>query len=149
MEAVRSALEDWGGAAHGTRFRKFRKVTRGAWVLGDPVRPSAVVVDTGSARDNQGNDSDTTKSFKLNFQVLVNLDADFGKGDAATDWTDVIETVKLSLQNFNPGRGVLSMNVTGDEPIRVEMTGGDAEHVWVIEGECVYFVEVAEFAGGQ
>jgi hypothetical protein len=149
VEAVRTMIETIGDAKDGTLFKKFRKVRRGAWVIGEAVRPSVVVVDIGSAKAGDNDQSDTTKVFKLSMQILVNLDADFGKTDAATDWSDAIETLKLSIQNFNPRCGCKNMNVTGDEPIRVEAMAGGAEHIWIIEAECEYFVEVGAFAGDE
>jgi hypothetical protein len=141
LEAVRTEVERLATA---NRI-PLRRVRRGAWLPGDSMRPSAVVSDDGAAKGTGNEQDDTTKDRLLKFEVILNLAADFGKDGDTIDWTDFVETLCLNLQNFNPKAGVRYMNVLEDTPVKVEL-GTVSEHLWVIQCECGYFVEVRAFA---
>jgi len=123
----------------------FRKVTRAAWMPGESMRPSVVVNDDGATKSSANGQDDTTKVRTLRFQVIINLAADFGNEQSVIDWTDHVENLCLGLQNFNPKAGVRYMNVLDDTPVKIEL-GSVSEHLWVIQCECEYFVEVQAFA---
>lgn len=144
MERLREAVEVWFGP-QGSEKVLLRKVTRGAWFPGDPVRPSAVCVDMGAEKAGDREQAETTKVKRLAAQVILNLEAEFGSGGSIVDWSDVVETLSLKIQNLNPRCGVLAMDVTGDDPVKVELMSGASEHVWIIDVECRYAVEVAAF----
>ena len=123
----------------------FRKIERKAWTPGETMLPSIVVNDDGVTKGNDKSQSDTTKVMLLKFQVILNLAIDFGNEGAVLDVTDIVEQIRLNVQNFNPKAGVLSMDVLSDTPVDVEF-GGVSTHIWIIDCECEYFVEVRAFA---
>jgi hypothetical protein len=145
LDAVKQALLLWYGPTGTVVANTFRKVERRQWMPGCDARPSAFVNDDG-VRKSDGAQSERTKEKTLGFQVVINLAADFGTERQVTDWTDIVEGLCVRLQNYNPKCGVKRLDVTMDTPVKVELMTGDSEHIWVIECEADYFVEVAEFA---
>jgi hypothetical protein len=141
LEAVKNKISEISKA----KGIALRKVTRAAWIPGESMRPSAVVNDDGATKSSANGQDDTTKIRTLRFQVVLNLAADFGKETDMMDWTEHVENLCIGLQNFNPKAGVRYMNVLDDTPVKIEL-GSVSEHLWVIQCECEYFVEVQAFA---
>ena len=140
LEGVRAMIETDFAAG-----KTFRKVERKAWVPGEAMRPSVVINDDGASKSSDKNQDETTKVILLKFQVIINLAADFASSQQAQDWTDIVELLRLAIQNFNPKCGVKRVDVLDDTPVKAEF-GGVSEHIWVIECESEYFVEVQAFA---
>lgn len=141
LEGVRKALVSLNNTIGGV----MRKVERKAWTPGETMLPSIVVNDDGATRSNDKNQSETSKVILLKFQVIINMAMDAGRESDVMDWTDIVEKIRIGIQNFNPKCGVKRMDVVDDTPIKVEL-GVVTVHLWVIDCECEYFVEVQAFA---
>lgn len=138
VDKVQARLDTYFGA-EGSDEAMFRAVRRGPL---RPVKmtPSCTVSDSGQRSANPYDDE--SEGLLLRIRITAHLAENWEDVDAAWDWTDRMEKLRVKLNNWLPDHcGMLKMKYIDDDPLDVIWTSGATQAVWVMEMEATYFTE--------
>ncbi|GEM_PF-2632335 len=128
----------------GTQSNTFRKAFTTPWKPEEKMRPSFHVEDDGASRDGSSA-SETEKGFEARMLIVLNLKDDYSRTANYERVVKVVEDIILNLQNrCSIGPGVFRVNYVSDDPLRVQLSKGAAEHIWTIQFEVKWSAQVPD-----
>jgi hypothetical protein len=142
LDGVKTALMAAFNTTNGTVRKLIRSAYRG------PVRPVVsghpvlAVSDNGQRAGDADGKTTASAERLLAIRVTLHLGEDWSRVKAAADWTQYVEEIiKVLDGNLAVGAGLIEMNYVEDDPVDIAWGGGRTEAAWVIDFDCIRFVD--------